>query len=186
MTHKCRSRVCGTRLRSTAAVVGALLLVAPAWSADRPTDATLTAWVRKALASDPRVEADGRISIEIATATSNVDRFAERRAAERVVRRTPGVRRVRNEIVVDPYPYCWGEPAEQDEPVLPDWDPYWDFSDLPCIARREVTRASGRDEPLLKEVRAFHSATLLDNQSRLTDDKSLEHGRFEVRFSGSR
>jgi len=71
------------------------------------------------------------VSVEagIVTLSGDVDTLAQRKAAARVATQTPGVKRVRNEIAVDPYPF----PGE-DPPGVP-WDQYeFDYRNLPSVA----------------------------------------------------
>jgi hypothetical protein len=56
---------------------------------------------------------------------------------------TKGVRKVRNRIVVQPYPYPWEERQQDGDPQdAPDWDPYYfDYPILPWIASTEARPA---------------------------------------------
>jgi len=81
----------------------------------------------------------GRIAVEVkggvVTLSGTVGRFAERRSAERIAARTPGVAEVRNRISVEDVPYPWQDHEGEDEPGVPSWDHYeFDYPNLPWIA----------------------------------------------------
>ncbi|NNL86758.1 MAG: BON domain-containing protein [Myxococcales bacterium] len=132
--HRAHAAAIASRTRGVQEVENRLRTMAVAIAADE----VLSREIVRRLERDWRTGAVmSRLNVEVqdgvVTLSGDVNRFAERRAAERIARRTPGVRRVRNEIIVDRYPYPWEEHLEDDEPVLPDWDPHWDFPDWPWI-----------------------------------------------------
>jgi osmotically-inducible protein OsmY len=114
-------------------------LVAATW--DQRADGELAAEVTRRLARNWRAAGSGkRVEVQVeggvVTLTGTVDRWAERRSAGYVAATTRGVRKVRNRIVVQPYPYPWEERQRDVDPDgAPEWDPYY-FDDLtlPWIA----------------------------------------------------
>ena len=89
-------------------------------------------WSMAGLAGRVRVRVDGGT----VTLDGTVDHWAERRSAGRIAAATPGVRHVRNRIVVGSYPYPWEErEGVDDSEGAPDWDPYYfDHPILPWVA----------------------------------------------------
>lgn len=79
-----------------------------------------------------------RVRVEggVVTLTGTVDRWSLRRSAGRIAAATSGVQKVRNRIVVQPYPYPWQERQPAVDPEgTPEWDPYYfDYPTLPWIA----------------------------------------------------
>jgi hypothetical protein len=90
-------------------------------------------WRTAAIAASIHVHAEGRV----VTLTGNVERWAGRRSAGRVAAEVPGVRKVRNRIVVRSHPYPWDDREQLPElEGEPHWDPYYfDHPILPWIAR---------------------------------------------------
>lgn len=115
------------------------------------SDADIANDVKRRLARDWRMTELGdrvRVRVEegVVTLTGTVERWAERRSAGRIAGATPGVRRVRNRVVVEAYPYPWEEYEEGDgSEGAPDWDPYYfDYPALPWIAGAEGAHTPGR------------------------------------------
>jgi osmotically-inducible protein OsmY len=131
--HRAHAAAIASRTRGVQEVVNRLRTIAVQVAADE----ALVREIERRLQRDARMApiADRvNVGVEqgVVTLEGDVDHLAERRAAERIAARTPGVRRVRNQLVVDPYPYPWEDHPEQEE-TIPDW--YWDFPELPWIAR---------------------------------------------------
>jgi osmotically-inducible protein OsmY/serine/threonine protein phosphatase PrpC len=122
-------------------------LVSASWG--NRADGELAAEVTQQLRRNWRTAELGeriRVHVEggVVTLTGSVDRWSERRSAGRVAAETLGVRKVRNRIVVEPYPYPWKEREPAVDPEgTPDWDPYYfDHPILPWIASLDSRMSS--------------------------------------------
>jgi osmotically-inducible protein OsmY len=98
------------RKRNLAVLIFTILCVGlslTAWATDRPSDATITLWVKEALHEDPRIDAS-EVNVEIdsgvVTLTGIVKSLAAKKYADLESKKIQGVRSVINEIVV------WAKP----------------------------------------------------------------------------
>jgi osmotically-inducible protein OsmY len=114
-------------------------LVVATW--DHRADGELAGEVRRRLGHDwDTGDLGERIVVHVedgvVTLSGTVDRWTDRRSAGRVAATARGVRKVRNRIVVQPYPYPWEERQPDVDPEgAPEWDPYYfDYPVLPWIA----------------------------------------------------
>jgi len=134
--HRAHAAAIASRTRGVGNVVNRLRTMAVVVAADDALAGEIERRIERDWRTGPMA---ARIHVEVeegvVTLSGSVDRLAERRAAGRIARRTPGVRRVKNEVSVEPYPYPWDEHPEDDERPMPDWDPHWDFPDLPWVAQ---------------------------------------------------
>jgi osmotically-inducible protein OsmY len=92
--------------RNLAMLIVAILcmgLSLTAWAADRPSDATITLWVKEALHGDPRIDAS-EVNVEIdsgvVTLTGIVKNLAAKKYAGLESKKIQGIRGVINEIIV--------------------------------------------------------------------------------------
>jgi hypothetical protein len=115
------------------------LLTAATW--DDRADDELAEEVKRRMARNWRTAGLGdriRVHVEggVVTLTGTVERWSARRSAGRVAAATPGIRKLRNRLVVQPYPYPWDERRPAVDPEgAPDWDPYYfDRNVFPWIA----------------------------------------------------
>jgi len=131
--HRAHAAAIASRVRGVHDVVNQLQSTA----VQRAADAALALEIARRLKRDWRTgpvsdRIDVGVEIGVVTLVGDVDRLAERRAARRIASRTPGVRYVHNRLRVDPFPYPWDDPAEDDDAVPDSW--YWDLPELPWIA----------------------------------------------------
>ena len=94
------------RKRNLIILIFAILCVglsSRSWTADRPSDETITLWIKEALHEDPRIDAS-EVNVEtdsdLVTLTGIVKNLAAKKYADLETKKIQGVRGVINEIVV--------------------------------------------------------------------------------------